>query len=126
MYKCVFKEKRGAAIVLSMQLTSDGSEVEEVEVPESGHSRLSFASLSDRMSFLKSQRTKWQKGYDAASLFAGLVDTDALPPGAQAMADSFGLSEQDALIFYQTTKLASAPDFFDRVRGTVDNSELGI
>lgn len=126
MYKCVFKEKRGTDSIFAMQLTADSSEVAEVLVSRDDMERANLNTLADRNGFLRSLRVKWQKGFAPASLFAGLEDIDSLPPGAQAMADAIGLPEPDALIYFQTTHLSSAWDFYNWVRTTADNSDLGI
>lgn len=133
MYKCVFKEKRGNDFIFAMQLSEDdgqggkpGDEVAEVVVSKADFGRANLNTIADRNGFLRSTRVKWQKGYAAETLFEGLEDVDSLPPGAQALADLWQLPEADALIFYQVTKLSSAGKFFDGVRSTADNSELGI
>ncbi len=97
MYKCVFKEKRGDDIILSMQLISDGSEADEVVISRDDFLRANLVNPVAVVSWLNSQRAIWQKGFDPESLFAGYERTIVLPAGAQVIADDLEFDDGFAI-----------------------------
>lgn len=80
----------------------------------------------EKRSYMGQVLNRWLEVNNPSALFAGISVTEAIPQKAQDIATNLGLPIDEAKAYYYTTRLPSAATFFDWIRTTSDNSQLGI